>query len=109
MLICHSHFASSESRGLHITELDNVDARVRVPGGQMFADNLQRHVWLTEVHLRHCRRRKAIIVRRSDLSVGRLLLRVYFVTCTCSHSTFSSDFLIDSSYTELVVFEGGHL
>ena len=36
--------------------------------GQMFADNLQ-HVGLTEVHLRHSRRRrKAITVRRSDFS-----------------------------------------
>ena len=43
----------------------------------MFGDtNLHRHVGLSEVHLRHCRRRKAIsaVRRYADFEVGRPLL-----------------------------------
>ena len=59
-----------------------------------------RHVGLTEVHLRHYRRRhKAIIVRSSaPILVGRLLSTyVYFVTCSqlTLPSTSSRRFLGD--------------
>ena len=98
---CVSSSHTSPLENLHYcTELDDVDARAREDRCLQITSTDTFHVGLTEVHLRHSRRRrKAIIVRRAaPILVGRLLSTyVYFVTCSqlTLPSTSSRRFLGD--------------